>query len=77
MSDQPNTNPPPVTYQTVSGGVLGLPERVGGLYTGVIMRGGLAHPITVMEQPDAEGLVLVSGATFYGRVPVAQVIPSE
>lgn len=63
---------PSLTHQTPHGALLGLPEQPGGLYSAVIMRGGIAHAVVALREEGGE--VLVSGATFYGWVGVLEVI---
>lgn len=61
-----------ITHQTPHGALLGLPEQPGGLYRAIVMRGGGAHAVTALREDGGE--VLVSGATFYGWVALADVI---
>lgn len=62
----------PIAYQTSHGALLGLPGQLGGLYCAVIMRGGVAHEVVVLQEEDS--VVLASGPTFYGWVGVFEAI---
>lgn len=61
-----------LTHQTPHGALLNLPEQPGGLYRAVVMRGGVAHEVVALREEGSE--VLVSSATFYGWVALADVI---
>lgn len=53
------------TYQTPAGWVSNAPELPGALWYGVVYR-GVPHQVAVIEIDPDDGMLLVSGETFYG-----------